>query len=177
MEAQKAIPSYFEVTPELKATKWTRFVNYLIDLVLVYIFILIIAVIVALVATVAGADEVVIWMEDIGDLEANLILLVIYLLYYGIFEAISGRSFGKLITGSRVVMADNGAKPDASTILKRSLCRLIPFEQFSFLGEFSLGWHDAISGTTVVDVKRFNTALNLKISFEELGNNENTMFG
>ncbi|MFT6808347.1 MAG: hypothetical protein ACJA01_001571 [Saprospiraceae bacterium] len=38
-----------------------------------------------------------------------------------------------------------------STVFKRSLCRLIPFEIFSFLGEPLMDWHDKISGTKVIE--------------------------
>ena len=178
MNLQQNIPASFEVTHELKATKLTRFVNYLIDLIAIYIFIIILAVIVGLVAALFGSDAVLIWMENISDLQANVVFIVASLLYYFLFETFSMRSLGKLITGSKVVMADNGAKPTATTIIKRSFCRLIPFEQFSFLGEFATGWHDSISRTTVVDAKRFNAALSLQISFEELGsnNNESTIY-
>lgn len=46
---------------------------------------------------------------------------------------LKGKTIGKYITKTIVVMED-GSKPKASDIVLRSLCRLIPFDAFSFLG-------------------------------------------
>ncbi len=39
---------------------------------------------------------------------------------------------------------------DFKTAFIRSLCRLISFEQFSYLGGGLNGWHDSLSNTQVV---------------------------
>lgn len=53
----------------------------------------------------------------------------------------------------------NGEKPSFSVIFKRTLCRLIPFDGFSFLG--SRGWHDSISDTYVVEKKSLEESVKM----------------
>jgi len=73
--------------------------------------------------------------------------------YYVLCEAIAGRTIGKLITGTRVVRFD-GYRPHFPQIIGRTFARFIPFEAFSFLGSSGNGWHDSLSGTRVVRVRR-----------------------
>ncbi|OYW69498.1 MAG: hypothetical protein B7Z21_01185 [Verrucomicrobiales bacterium 32-60-5] len=74
------------------------------------------------------------------------------LLYCTCFEGLFGRSVGKWITGTKVVMVSGAALsfPRASL---RSLCRLVPFDPFSFLGADAIGWHDKWTCTRVVDLR------------------------
>jgi uncharacterized RDD family membrane protein YckC len=64
-------------------------------------------------------------------------------------EGLTGRTLGKLVTGTMVV-DENGNKPEFSRIIGRTFCRLIPFDALSFLGEEHSGWHDTISKTKVI---------------------------
>jgi uncharacterized RDD family membrane protein YckC len=74
--------------------------------------------------------------------------------YFVVFEGVWGRTIGKLITGTRVVRFD-GYKPHLPQTIGRTFARCIPFEQFSFLfSSNALGWHDTLSGTRVVRVRR-----------------------
>ena len=66
-----------------------------------------------------------------------------------IVEGATGRTLGKLVTGTRVVNAAGGT-PSFKQILGRSLARFIPFEAFSFLGDDGRGWHDSIPDTYVI---------------------------
>ncbi|MFM7319451.1 MAG: RDD family protein, partial [bacterium] len=66
-------------------------------------------------------------------------------------ETATGRTFGKWITGTIVIHEDND-KPDFGQIIVRTICRMIPFEVFSFLGGNPQGWHDRFSRTKVVDI-------------------------
>lgn len=77
--------------------------------------------------------------------------LLATVVYYAAFEATSGRTLGKLVTGTRVV-AEDGAPARFGQILGRTLARFIPFEPFSVLfgGTPPRGWHDSLSGTRVV---------------------------
>lgn len=80
------------------------------------------------------------------------ICIVFYVLYYVSFEVISGRTPGKLLTGTRVVTTC-GQALSIPTALVRTLCRLIPLEPMSFsLGE--TWWHDSLSRTQVVRSRR-----------------------
>jgi uncharacterized RDD family membrane protein YckC len=66
-------------------------------------------------------------------------------------EAVFKVTFGKIITQS-VVVNEQGMKASVWSVLKRTLCRLIPFDALSFL--FSdRGWHDQLSGTYVIHDK------------------------
>lgn len=77
--------------------------------------------------------------------------LLIIFMYYFIMEAAFKVTFGKIITQS-VVVNEQGAKAGSWDILKRTLCRFIPFDALSFL--FSeRGWHDQLSGTYVIHDK------------------------
>ncbi|MBB5030540.1 RDD family protein [Prosthecobacter vanneervenii] len=73
-------------------------------------------------------------------------------LYYTCLEGLFGRSAGKWITGTKVVMM-SGASLGFSRALLRSLCRLVPLEPFSFLGAVASGWHDKWTNTRVVDLR------------------------
>jgi uncharacterized RDD family membrane protein YckC len=80
------------------------------------------------------------------------ICIAFYVLYYVSFEVISGRTPGKVLTGTRVVTT-GGLALSIRTALVRTLCRLLPFEPMSFsLGE--AWWHDSVSRTQVVRSRR-----------------------
>ena len=82
--------------------------------------------------------------------------------YYFLLESFLGRTFGKLLLGLKVVDID-GNKPSIGSIAIRSLCRLIPIEPFSFFyNQWIVGprmaghWHDNISKTYVVSIKKLS---------------------
>jgi uncharacterized RDD family membrane protein YckC len=78
---------------------------------------------------------------------------LVFLLYCTLFEsATGGKTPGKFITRTRAVNSD-GTRITVKTAFLRSLCRLIPFEAFSALGNPSYPWHDRFSKTLVVDEK------------------------
>jgi uncharacterized RDD family membrane protein YckC len=85
-----------------------------------------------------------------------------------IFESLTGKSIGKYVTNTKVMMAD-GSKPEPYSIFIRSLSRLIPFDQLSFLGTIPRGWHDTLSKTVVVDLKKYNQELEMQDSINEIG--------
>lgn len=74
--------------------------------------------------------------------------------YYLISELTMGRTIGKFVTNSYVI-DEYAKKPEFSVLLIRTLCRLIPFEGFSCLGE--RGWHDTLSKTYVVSKTEWET--------------------
>ncbi len=82
----------------------------------------------------------------------RLVGILLAFVYYFFFEALFGRTVGKMVTGTKVVMED-GSVPSFTAILKRTLWRCVPFEQFSFLGS-PQGWHDTKSDTMVVRMTR-----------------------
>lgn len=130
----------------VEADKGTRFGNYLIDMIFVYICSFVVGLIIGASAShsyggYAGRSN--------NSLVFYLIGFLIVFSYYTLMEGLTGRTIAKYITRTKVV-DENGEKPDLNTILIRSLCRLIPFEQFSFLASGYSGWHDKFSKTRVV---------------------------
>ena len=156
-----------QITQEVLATKGKRFGNFVMDLIFRYVLLFIIGII----AAIIDPEGVAAWAENVTKLEDIMYGLVVLVVYFIVTESLFQRTVGKLITGTKVVMAD-GSKPGFGTIVLRTLCRLIPFEMFSFVGEDSYGWHDSLSKTYVVDVKLYNEALNRRNSFDEIGQNQ-----
>jgi uncharacterized RDD family membrane protein YckC len=155
------------ITNDLLASKTKRFWGYLIDYVLAFLFLAFFGVIAGLLSRI-GYDGMYLWITSMNPIGEICFNLSITLLYYIFFEGIAQLTLGKIITGTKVVMED-GSRPETGPIVLRTLCRLIPFEAFSFLGENSRGWHDGLSNTYVIDVKKYKEALALKNSFEEIG--------
>jgi len=89
---------------------------------------------------------------------------VLLAIYYIVLEGKYQMSLGKLVTQT-IVVDQYGEKPEMSSIVKRSFCRMIPFDHLSFLGSAARGWHDSISETYVVDKKILNEK---KLLFHEL---------
>ena len=119
------------------ASRGQRFANLLVDYV-AFVFI-------GMIAGVAHGPVSL----GYSILESTLISFS----YYVVFEGLSGRTPGKLVTGTRVVAADGGP-PSWGQILGRTLARSIPFEAISFLfGTPVVGWHDALSGTRVIRIR------------------------
>lgn len=117
-----------------------RFMNYILD----YIFILICYVILyALFDTSSGTST----GEEGGD---SFLIYLFYLIYYVFFEGIWQKTPAKLLTRTKVITKE-GEKPTLGVIIIRSLCRLIPFDNFSYLSTNPVGWHDSISKTLVVN--------------------------
>lgn len=86
-------------------------------------------------------------------LEMGLIFLIIFGNY--MLEAINGKTVAKYITGTKAVSHD-GQKLSFLQALGRTVCRLIPFEVFSFLGGQAgecVGWHDKIPKTRVIKTR------------------------
>lgn len=71
----------------------------------------------------------------------------IFIGYYLFFEGLWSRTPGKFVFVT-VVVNDDLNKPSFLQIVKRTFCRFIPFEPFSFFG--ARGWHDSISKTRVI---------------------------
>lgn len=80
----------------------------------------------------------------------GLLILAILPGYWVLFEHFMGKTPAKFLTKTKVV-TKQGEKPSFPTVVLRTVCRFIPFEPFSFLGNKPIGWHDSISGTLVVD--------------------------
>ncbi len=164
----------FRVTDEMLASKSKRFANYIIDRILFYLFFIVIAFITVIIAELLGNEsiiQVLYDLENMNPLLDTLITWVIFVIFYCILESLSQRTIGKLITQTKVVL-ENGEKPSFEIIIIRSLCRIIPFEPFSFLGDLPKGWHDTLSKTFVVDIKIFDEHRKAHENYHLIGKKE-----
>ena len=118
-----------------------RFLNLILDNILFRVLVFTIGFVVAMAGGVRFLPT-----EPLSDVALSISL---FLLYYALQEFFWGRTLAKFITGTKVVTAD-GTAPTMQQIIGRTLCRIIPFEAFSYLGKFPVGWHDKLSGTRVV---------------------------
>lgn len=139
METSQVLDAPLVEKPAMEyATKGERFSNYIVDAILCYVFVFMIRF-----ALSALAPELIYMRGFI-----TLMTVVVFTIYYTVFEHSFGKTPGKFITRTHVVTED-GERPTLSNILGRSLCRIIPFDGLSFLFSFT-GWHDTISKTCVV---------------------------
>ena len=118
----------------------TRFGHLIIDMIARYLFVFLLANVVHFftffnMPNTAGAIAIVTFL--------------LYMFYYPLMEYFYGKTIGKMILKSSVVDI-YGSKITFRQAIGRSLCRWIPFEAFSFLGTYAVGWHDKISDTRVV---------------------------
>jgi uncharacterized RDD family membrane protein YckC/ribosomal protein L40E len=126
------------------ASQGRRFANYIIDTIGVYVF-----------AFICGVGFYYIGLISDYTSESSYTILgwFLYFLYYLITESLWQKSIAKFITKTKVV-TECGGVPEAKHIIKRSLVRLIPFDAFSFLSQYPVGWHDKWSGTRVIVDKK-----------------------
>lgn len=161
----------FRVTNDMLASQGQRLANYFIDLLVQYGLIFGFGFVLAALAMFLGYNGVLDWLANIDKITEYLLGIVMLIIYYSFFEILFARSIAKYITKTVVVMAD-GSKPSAGTIVKRTFCRIIPFNHFSFLGNSGRGWHDSISDTYVVKKDVFDQKKDLFYSFDEIGKQE-----
>ena len=136
----------------VQASSGKRLANYLIDLVVFYVLVFLIAMAIAF-FNIQTADN-----DDTSFSSNGLIDRIIFLLLYGMYmflvEALfNGKTFGKLITGTRAVKEDGTALTLKSAFL-RGISRAVPFDNFSALGNPSYPWHDKWSDTYVIDERK-----------------------
>lgn len=131
------------------ASKGKRLANYFIDYIILIIINFNIGMVIGVIIGMFY-PEYFDYIDSIGLLEQYIFGTIVGTVYYTLFESITGRSIGKLITKTKVVN-EEGGKPTFHALLIRSLCRFIPFEAFSFLGAETKGWHDTISNTRVIE--------------------------
>lgn len=154
--------SYYILDERLASSDRRRFANCILDFFFGFFTLFVFSVVVVIVGNIFNWDIYSIW-DNIIINYTSPVLFVFIMLNYLVLEYFFGRSFGKLITGA-IVVNKNGLKPGFVAILIRTLCRLIPFDQLSFLGKSGRIWHDTLSATYVVD----KTALERDIKLHEL---------
>jgi len=131
------------------ADRGKRFGNLIIDTIVLYLVQMAIGVAYGVIVALLGALYLV---ED--ELYLNIfsfgMSIIATIAIYTLFEYKTGKTIGKMITKTRVVMED-GAKPTFSKALGRSFARLIPFEVFSGFSSSGLCWHDSLTKTMVIE--------------------------
>jgi uncharacterized RDD family membrane protein YckC len=125
---------------EKKVSASIRLINFIVDTIAFCIVTIILSFILGL---------------FIGPTDSGLITIAVYLTlavgffgYYIFMETKYQKTIGKFITKTTVVTR-GGAKPEVGDIVRRTFCRLIPFDRVSFLFAQS-GFHDRFSDTTII---------------------------
>jgi len=143
----------YEVT-YVPASTGKRFLNMILDIIVIYVLYFIGILIFALLNPEAA-------QEYAADVEAGRSLLsqyltayMVYIGYYTLTEGFfKGKSVAKFITSTRVINNDaTGSYISFQKALLRSLCRIVPFEAFSTFG--GNPWHDRWTDTMVIDEKQ-----------------------
>ena len=149
IETEKLIATESEPIQFDYASKTKRFLNVLLDQFFLQIITFMFAIILGITLAFVSPSLLESFTES-GTFMNYLIGSVLAIIYYTLQEMFTGRTLGKIITQTKVVMVD-GTKPSPKKILVRTLCRFIPFEFLSFFGSSPQGWHDEISDTIVIN--------------------------
>jgi len=83
-----------------------------------------------------------------SNLEVSVFYLLMFL-YYLILELFFRQTIGKMITKTIVVKKD-GSRASSLNILIRSVLRLIPIDNISYLFGTERGFHDVLSSTKLI---------------------------
>ena len=118
-----------------KVNSSTRFLNFIIDTIVWFI-------IVAILTNSLDAKD------PMQMVVGYFIFFASYIGYYAFMETKYQKTIGKFITKTKVVNK-NGTKPQGGDILRRTFCRLIPFDRISFLFTPN-GFHDRLSDTILI---------------------------
>lgn len=145
----------FKITEDLLATKGQRFLNLILDILIVHTILMAIGTTVYLIGTISNSEILTNWAKSTTLSERVFFWILIMFLYYFLTEIYYSRTFAKYFTKTLVVKSD-GSKPKMKTIIKRTLLRFIPFEGLTFFMKNFRGLHDFSSNTYVVRKDEFN---------------------
>jgi hypothetical protein len=118
-----------------KVSGLSRFIHFIVDTIVWFL----------IVAILTFSLNV---KDDFQMLLGYLIFFASYIAYYVFMETKYQKTVGKFITKTKVVKT-NGTKPELGDIVRRTFCRLIPFDRISFLFTQN-GFHDRLSDTTII---------------------------
>lgn len=122
------------------ANSTLRSMNFIIDLVTIFLIYRSIAFIIQKLLNLISIREILFLNRTT--------VFIVFILYYILAENMFQKTLGKIITKTKVVNLD-GEKPNFVDITIRTFCRLIPFDGISYLYSIS-GFHDKLSNTIVV---------------------------
>jgi uncharacterized RDD family membrane protein YckC len=144
----------FTITDDLLASKGERFLNFIIDLLIIYIIAVCIVATINIIGDVTDSYGVSNWVKSLSLIENLFFGLIILFFYYAFTEMYFSRTFAKYFTKTMVVRVD-GSKPNTKNFMIRTVSRLNPIDPFSFLGKSERGLHDTLSATYVVKKHEF----------------------
>ncbi len=160
---------YLQIIDRNKASLGTRFVNNMIDLIILAIIHVVLAIFSNLLYAITYHNFFIFYNNG-GFIWDVFLGVVVAFIYFYLWESYSdGKTPGKYLTGTRVISTD-GNRPTKKQYLSRSLYRVIPFEALSFFG--SEGWHDGMSDTRVINTKNYEAEKQAKSDIENLGSKE-----
>jgi uncharacterized RDD family membrane protein YckC len=121
------------------AEKSLRLMNFIIDTILITLITIPFSILLSI-GLNAFNSQVLIYIS----------FYIVQFFYYFIFELTSGQTIGKKITKTKVIPVKG--KLNMLKVLLRTLCRLIIFDQYSYIFGHITGIHDQYSATYVVKV-------------------------
>ncbi|UFH33549.1 RDD family protein [Chryseobacterium sp. C-71] len=160
---------YLQIVDRQKASLPTRFVNNLIDLIVLAVIHIILAVISQLLYSITYS-RFFFFFNNGGFLWDIFIGALVAFIYFYLWEYYSdGKTPGKYVTGTKVISID-GERPNKKQYLLRSLYRVIPFEALTFFG--TDGLHDAMTDTRVINFKNYMAEKQAKNEIDNIGTKE-----
>ena len=162
----------FKVTEDLYASSGKRFLNSIIDGVVIFFIAIGIEYVLFYINDIFEVESLYYYYLEMSVFEEYALGYVINFLFFFTMEITTSKTIGKFATNTIVVMND-GEKPSPKVIAIRSLCRLIPFEMFSYLGTPCRGWHDSISKTYVVEKQRLENKKGNIEALDQIGVSSN----
>lgn len=129
------------------ASSGQRFGTYLIDLIVFYAISFVLGAVIGLLGATDGG-----LLSTESTIAIQVVTWVAFFAYYIIMEGATGRTFGKMAVGTRVVYA-NGEKPTYWSAFTRTLSRMVPFEAFTGFSSSGRMWHDKWTDTYVIRVR------------------------
>lgn len=127
---------YLHIIDRHRATKWMRFFNILIDRIAFNCIFLALGFLGGILDGIFGIyyfTKFFYKLAELGRVADIIITSVIFFFYIFLIEYFTkGRSLGKYITGTKVIMTD-GKEPTISDYFMRNIIRLVPFDAYLFL--------------------------------------------
>ncbi|MCD1116125.1 RDD family protein [Chryseobacterium turcicum] len=161
---------YLQIIDRHRATKGMRFVNILVDRIAFNLIFFALGLAGGILDGIFGIYYFTKFFDQLAELGrvADIIITsIIFFFYIFLIEYFTkGRSLGKYITGTKVIMTD-GKEPTLGDYFIRNITRLVPFDALSFLGEN--GWHDNWSDTRVINIKNYEAEKQAKNEIDAIG--------
>lgn len=149
------------------ASKTTRFLNFLIDIVFINILSVIVYLLSSFIRFNAVYPKFSDWIDSLDQTEKMVYRTILCFFYYGLTEYFLSRTVAKYFTKTIVVLED-GSKPNLIAILTRTTLRIMPFECLTFLRGRNPGFHDEYSKTIVVKKDKFDQFLSNFVELNDL---------